>query len=56
MAKMDKLEYIDLSKNNLEVVPPQLQSLKKLTHLGLSSNGIKELPEWIGELTLMKDL
>lgn len=37
-------------------MPVQLKSLKRLTHLGLSSNGIKELPEWIGELTEMKDL
>lgn len=44
MSRMEKLEYIDLSKNLLGEVPVQLKSLKNLTHLGLSNNGIKELP------------
>ena len=40
---------LDISKNRLEWLPPEIESLHSLSELYLTSNFLLELPENIGE-------
>ena len=51
-----KLEKIDLSRNNLAVIPPEIVNLSSLTELNLDCNCIVSLPEEVGKLSKLKAL
>jgi len=51
-----KLEKLDLSRNNLATIPPEISNLSALTELNLDGNCIVSLPEEIGKLAAMKAL
>jgi Leucine-rich repeat (LRR) protein len=40
--------FFDVSKNRLEWLPPEIESLQSLTDLYLSNNLLIELPDQIG--------
>lgn len=40
--------FLDVSKNRLEWLPPEIESLQSLTDIYLSNNLLIELPEQIG--------
>ena len=42
------LVLLDLSKNKLESLPPEIEAMKGLTDLYLSFNELLELPDNIG--------
>ena len=42
------LTFLELSKNKLECLPPEMEALDNLTDLHLSVNELLELPENIG--------
>ena len=45
---LSNLVLLELSKNNLESLPPEIEELKNLTDIYLSVNELLELPENIG--------
>ena len=45
-----QLMFLDISKNRLEWLPPEIESLHCLTDLFLSNNLLVELPEHIGNV------
>jgi hypothetical protein len=49
---LSKLESLDLSNNNLAVLPPEIKELKSLKTLKASNNKLAELPKEISELQL----
>eukprot|EP00934_Nitzschia_sp_Nitz4_P008053 Nitzschia sp. Nitz4//scaffold46_size129759//105623//106651//NITZ4_003520-RA/size129759-augustus-gene-0.13-mRNA-1//1//CDS//3329552652//8043//frame0 len=51
-----KLEKLDLSMNQLAVVPPEISNLAALTDLNLDNNVIVSLPEELGKLSKLKVL
>jgi len=51
-----KLEKIDLSKNNLALVPDEIANLVSLVELNLDGNQIVLLPETMGQLKKLKVL
>ncbi|KAB8027969.1 leucine-rich repeat domain-containing protein [Fluviispira multicolorata] len=53
LSNLDKLEFLDLSMNDLTEIPPSIKWLKNLKSLNLGQNKIKEIPEF---LTKMKSL
>ena len=55
-AHLVKLEKLDLSQNQLAVVPIEIANLKQLTELNLDDNVIISLPGAIGLLTKLKVL
>lgn len=50
------LQRLELSYNNLTVLPPSIGQLKGLEHLNVSFNQLSELPPEIGMLTNLKQL
>jgi Leucine-rich repeat (LRR) protein len=56
LANLQKLEELDLGRNGLASLPPQVASLRGLKKLGLDYNDIHELPSFVGELTNLKEL
>lgn len=51
-----KLQKLDLSYNDLVVIPEDIQNLKSLVELNLDNNSIIEIPESVGKLTKLKVL
>lgn len=49
-TEFPNLQWLDLSKNRLKQIPPQLGMLKKLKKLILNKNKIESIPAEIGEL------
>lgn len=49
-SEFPNLQWLDLSRNRLREIPPQLGMLKKLKKLILNKNKIEALPAEIGEL------
>jgi Leucine-rich repeat (LRR) protein len=50
------LEELDLGRNGLRAVPPQVASLRRLRKLGLDYNDIREIPSFVGDLTNLREL
>jgi hypothetical protein len=53
---LSHLTSLDLSNNNLRVLPSWICNLPKLSFLNLERNNFSSLPEQIGNLTCLKDL
>ena len=53
---LKKLKWLDLSRNSLTVVPPELSELKKLEYLDLGRNSLTTLPTELTELKKLKSL
>lgn len=51
-----KLEKLDLSRNNLASIPPEIANLSSLIELNLDGNCIVSLPEEVGTLGSLKAL
>lgn len=49
VGKLKNLEYLDMSKNNLEMVDEQISGCENLQDLLLSNNALTQLPASIGE-------
>jgi len=52
LANMDFLESLDLRDLRLGAVPEGIQQLRRLKSLALNALGLKDLPDWIGQLDL----
>jgi internalin A len=55
-AKDEKLDGLDLSRNNISTLPPEIGELKHLSALDLSGTGLTALPPGIGQLANLKIL
>lgn len=55
-ARLKKAKILDLSNNDITILPSQIGDLSELEHLDLSYNYLKELPQEIGKLTKLKTL
>lgn len=55
-TEFPNLQWLDLSKNRIKELPPQLGLLKKLKKLILFKNKIEALPPEIGELEDLREL
>jgi len=56
LGALHNLEVLDIGRNGLDEVPPQVASLAKLVTLNLDYNGIRKLPEFVGNLKNLKNL
>jgi hypothetical protein len=56
LADLQRLEELDLGRNGIGSVPPQVASLRGLKKLGLDYNEIRELPSFVGELKNLEEL
>ena len=50
LGRLQELQFLELSENKLEVLPPELGNLSELRDFFLSDNLLAELPETIGDL------
>ena len=55
-ANLDTLYMLDLSANQLEIIPEEVFDLEKLTYLNLSNNSLSEIPEDIENIQSLKIL
>jgi Leucine-rich repeat (LRR) protein len=53
---MDKLQILDLSRNNLERLPDELKAMKSLRVLSVMHNQLRDLPFSIGGLDSLRIL
>jgi Leucine-rich repeat (LRR) protein len=51
-----QIRELQLYKNKLTMLPPEIGNLKALRRLSLSSNNLKGLPEEIGACTSLREL
>jgi len=51
-----KLEKLDISRNNLAVIPSEISNLVSLTELNLDGNCVVSLPKEVGKLRALKSL
>jgi Leucine-rich repeat (LRR) protein len=56
LARLQKLEELDLGRNGISSVPPVVASLRGLKKLTLDYNDIHALPSFVGDLTNLKEL
>jgi leucine-rich repeat protein SHOC2 len=56
IAKLENLEELDLGRNRLKIIPPEIASLHKLKVLVLDYDDIHEIPSFIGELKNLQQL
>lgn len=56
MAKAQSLSELDLSENQLEAVPPELNALSALRELQLQDNRIARLPDELSGLRSLRIL
>lgn len=48
-GSLENLKLLDISMNQLESLPPEIESMKSLTDLYLSANELLEMPQNIGK-------
>jgi len=48
LGRLQELQFLELSENKLEVLPPELGNLSELRDFFVSDNLLLELPETIG--------
>lgn len=53
IGKLRQLRYLDLAKNRIESLDADISGCESLEDLLLSSNMLQQLPDSIGELTLV---
>ncbi len=56
VAKLQRLEELDLGRNGLRSVPAQVAALSKLKRLGLDYNDLREIPAFVGNLKNLEEL
>jgi Leucine-rich repeat (LRR) protein len=56
LAELQKLEELDLGRNGISAVPPQVASLRGLKKLSLDYNEIRQLPPFVGDLPNLREL
>jgi Leucine-rich repeat (LRR) protein len=56
LGKLVQLEVLDLGRNGLRSLPPQVATLRGLKKLTLDYNDIKELPAFVSDLPNLKEL
>jgi Leucine-rich repeat (LRR) protein len=56
LSNLQKLEELDLGRNGLRSVPPQVASLRGLKKLSLDYNDIRVLPAFVGDLKNLEEL
>lgn len=56
LSQLSNLEELDLGRNGMTTLPPQLADLKKLKRLGLDYSDIRVLPAFIGQLSHLQEL
>ncbi|HKG15269.1 MAG TPA: hypothetical protein VKB12_18235 [Pyrinomonadaceae bacterium] len=56
LGNLAKLEELDLGRNGLVAVPPQVASLRGLKKLGLDYNALRVLPSFVGGLKRLEEL
>jgi hypothetical protein len=56
LGELQGLEELDLGRNGLGSVPPQVASLKGLKKLALDYNEIRQLPSFVGDLPNLEEL
>ena len=56
LANLQRLEELDLGRNGIRGVPPQVASLRGLKKLTLDYNDIHELPAFVGDLKNLEEL
>lgn len=56
LTNLVRLEELDLGRNGLTAVPPQVGSLRGLKKLGLDYNEVRVLPSFVGNLTKLEEL
>lgn len=55
-TEFPNLQWLDLSRNHLQEIPPQVGMLKNLKKLILNKNKIEQLPAEIGQLEDLREL
>jgi len=55
-CKTSNLEELDLGRNRLQTIPPEIANPKNLKKLGLDANNIHDIPSFIGELKNLREL
>ena len=56
LGDLQNLEELDLGRNGIRSVPPQVASLRGLKRLKLDYNDIREVPAFVGELKNLEEL
>jgi len=56
LGELQGLEELDLGRNGLDVVPPQVAGLRGLKKLALDYNSIRQIPAFVGELPNLEEL
>jgi Leucine-rich repeat (LRR) protein len=56
LADLQKLEELDLGRNGLGSLPPQVASLRGLKRLSLDYNDMRALPSFVGDLPNLREL
>jgi len=56
LGELQKLEELDLGRNGLSTVPPQVASLRGLKKLALDYNDLRAIPAFVGDLPDLQEL
>jgi Leucine-rich repeat (LRR) protein len=56
LGELKQLRSIDISHNNISVLPKSLQNLVQLESVNISGNPLTELPKWLGDFSELKSL
>jgi hypothetical protein len=56
LAELQRLEELDLGRNGLGSVPPQVASLRGLKKLSLDYNDLRAIPSFVGDLPNLQEL
>lgn len=56
ILQLTKLEILDLSKNNIEVIPDGIRNMASLKFLAIARNSIRRLPLALGDMPSLQKL